>query len=132
VYHNQPRYQQSVALLPPFGLNTGPVMQNLTVNIPHQLTRDEARRRIQEHVKQLRKQQGGMLSRLEDHWTGDRLDFTAAAMGMTIKGWAIVEESHVQLEVVLPWMLAVLAGPVMQRLEQQGRNLLSHRRSASS
>jgi putative polyhydroxyalkanoate system protein len=102
-------------------------MQNLTINIPHQLSREEARRRIQGQIDQLRQQHGGMLSRLEDRWTGDRLDFTAAAMGVTVSGWAVVEDNVVRLEVVLPWLLAALAGPVKQRIEQQGRNLLGHR-----
>jgi putative polyhydroxyalkanoate system protein len=102
-------------------------MQNLTINIPHQLGRAEARRRVQQEIDQLRQQHGGMVSRLEDRWTGDRLEFTVAVLGTTITGWAVVEDQVVQLEVVLPWMLAMLAGPVKQRIEQQGRNLLGHR-----
>jgi putative polyhydroxyalkanoate system protein len=102
-------------------------MSNLTVNIPHQLTREEARRRIQDEIDQLRRQHAGLLSRLDDRWMGDRLDFTLVALGQTVTGHAIVEDTSVHLEVVLPWMLAMLAGPVKERIEHEGRNLLGHR-----
>jgi putative polyhydroxyalkanoate system protein len=101
-------------------------MPNLTINIPHQLGRAEAKRRIQEQIQQLRQQHGAMLSKLEERWTGDRLDFTVVVLAQTLTGWAFVEDQAVRLEVELPWMLAVLAGPVKHRIEQQGRNLLGH------
>jgi putative polyhydroxyalkanoate system protein len=101
-------------------------MPNLTVTVPHQLSREEARRRIEEQINELRRQHGGTLSRLEDHWTGDRLDFTVGALGQTVTGHAVVEEHEVHVEVALPWLLAMLAGPVKQRIEQRGRNLLGH------
>jgi hypothetical protein len=77
-----------------------------------------------QQIDQLRRQHGGMLSRLEDRWTGDRLDFTVVALGATVTGQAFVEDQVVRLEVALPWLLAMLAGPVKHTLERQGRNLL--------
>jgi putative polyhydroxyalkanoate system protein len=102
-------------------------MSNLTINIPHELGRDEARRRIQQQVEDLRRQHAGLLSRLEDRWSGDRLDFTVSVLGQTLTGQAFVEDKAVRLEIALPWMLAMLAGPVKQRIEQQGHNLLGHK-----
>jgi putative polyhydroxyalkanoate system protein len=102
-------------------------MPNLSINIPHQLSREEARRRIQQQVEDLRRQHGGLLSRLEDRWSGDRLDFSVSLLGQTLTGVAFVEDTAVRLEIVLPWMLALLAGPVKGRIEQQGRNLLGHK-----
>ncbi len=99
-------------------------MSRLTVTIPHQLSRAEARRRIQEQVAEVQRRQGGVLSRLDQRWTGDTLDFTAAALGQTLTGQVFVEDKVVRLEVVLPWMLAVLAGVVKQQIEQRGRELL--------
>jgi putative polyhydroxyalkanoate system protein len=99
-------------------------MSRLTVTIPHQLSRAEARRRIQDQVAEVQRRQGGLLSRLDQRWSGDTLDFTAVALGQTLTGQVFVEDKVVRLEVVLPWMLAVLAGVVKQQIEQRGRELL--------
>ncbi len=99
-------------------------MPSITATIPHQLTRAEAKRRIQEQVRTLRRQQGPLLTSLHETWAGDRLDFSAGAMGQTIKGHLTVDDQAVHVEVELPAFLAMLAGTVKQTIEQQGRHLL--------
>jgi putative polyhydroxyalkanoate system protein len=107
-------------------------MQNLTVTIPHRLGKAEARRRIEGGVREVRQQYGVILSRLEEHWDGDTLSFSAAAMGQTVWGQIVVEESQVRVEVALPWMLALLGGVVRQHLEQRGHRLLGARPAGDS
>jgi putative polyhydroxyalkanoate system protein len=102
----------------------GPVlMQNLTLSIPHQLSRAEARQRVQGQVAQL-KQQYGQLGSLEDNWTGDTMAFTLTAAGVPISGHLYVEDQTVRVEIPLPWPLAAIAGSLKQQIEQQGRKLL--------
>jgi len=100
-------------------------MPNLTASIPHQLTRTEAKRRIQDQIAQLRGQYGTVLGSLQENWEGDTLHFAAGAMGQSIKGSVAVEDQAVQVNVELPWLLAQIAGGVKQQIEQQGRKLLS-------
>lgn len=102
-------------------------MPNLTVTIPHQLGRDEARRRIDEQATRLQSQHGGMLQRVEQRWEGDTMHFLLAAVGQSVTGTLRVAEQEVHLEVALPWMLAMLAGAVKAQIEKQGRDLLGHR-----
>jgi hypothetical protein len=102
-------------------------MSRLTVSVPHQLSRAEARRRIQEQVDQLQAQHRGALPRLEQRWTGDTLVCTVTALGQTLTGQVFVEDRAVRLEVVRPWMLAVLAGALQPKIEQQGRKWLESR-----
>jgi putative polyhydroxyalkanoate system protein len=104
-------------------------MPNLTLSIPHQLGRAEAKRRIAEQAAQLQSQHGGMLERLEQRWEGDTLHFLVAAVGQSVSGTASITEQTVNLEIALPWMLAMLAGTVKKQIEQQGRNLLGHQKS---
>jgi putative polyhydroxyalkanoate system protein len=99
----------------------------MTASIPHQLTRAEARRRIVEGIAQARQQYGTFLSGLSEHWEGDTLHFTLSAVGQSVTGTAAVEDNAVRLEVVLPLMLAMLAGPIKHQIEQQGRILLGHK-----
>ena len=70
--------------------------QNLTMSIPHQLTRAEAKRRIEQGIAQARTQYGGMLSGLTENWEGDTLSFTLSAMGQSISGKAFVEDQAVR------------------------------------
>src|SRR5688572_7964630 len=100
-------------------------MPNLTASIPHQLGRAEAKRRIQEQLGLVRQQSGAMLTNLNESWNGDRMDFTASAMGQTISGHLTVDEQALHLEVVLPWLLRVMSGSIKQRIEQDVRRLLT-------
>jgi putative polyhydroxyalkanoate system protein len=101
-------------------------MPNLTISIPHQLGRAEAKRRIADQASQLQSQQGSMLERLEQRWEGDTLHFLVAAVGQSVSGTLHVTEQTVNLDIALPWILAMLAGTVKKQIEQQGRNLLGH------
>jgi putative polyhydroxyalkanoate system protein len=100
-------------------------MPNLTASIPHQLTRAEAKRRIQNQIGVLRQQQGTVLRDLKETWTGDRMDFSAAAMGQSISGRLTVDDHAVHVDVALPWLLSMVAGTVKQRLEQQVKQILA-------
>ncbi len=99
-------------------------MSNLTVSIPHQLTRAEAKQRVEQLIDQFERQYGN-LGQVQRHWEGDTLCFTLAAAGMTQAGKAFVEDREVRVEVPLPWPLNMLAGNLQKQIEQEGRKLLS-------
>jgi putative polyhydroxyalkanoate system protein len=102
-------------------------MPDITVTIPHQLTRAEAKRRIQEGLGQARHQLGSLLGTIQERWEGDNLDVKITAAGQVITGRAMVNDQDVYVTIALPWMLAMLAGTVRRGIEQQGRQLLGHR-----
>lgn len=101
-------------------------MPNLTISIPHQLGRTEAKRRIGELASHMQDQGGAMLKGVEQRWDGDTLHFVVGAAGQSISGTAHVAEQTVNLEVALPWMLSLLAGTVKKQIERQARDLLEH------
>lgn len=98
--------------------------QPLTVNIPHQLGRTEARRRIDEGLQQFIGQVGGMAQNFHQAWTGDRLDFSAQVMGQQLSGAIHVLEDAARIELVLPGLLGLMAGKIKGRLQQEGQILL--------
>jgi hypothetical protein len=104
-------------------------MQNLTVSIPHQLSRSEAKRRIQQQLAEMRQQQGVLFQNLQETWEEDRLVFSVLIMEQAISGTLDVEEQMVFVEVALPWLFAMLAGSIRQQVEQHGRNLLTTART---
>ena len=97
----------------------------VTVNIPHQLGRLEARRRIDEGLGRLTQQLSGGATAMVDHsWVGDRLSFSVTAMGQAVRGFVDVLDDEVRLEVLLPGFLAMLAGKVKGRLQKEGQLML--------
>jgi putative polyhydroxyalkanoate system protein len=102
-------------------------MPNLTISIPHQLGRTEAKRRIDELASHLQDQSGGMFKGVQQRWDGDTLHFAVSAAGQSISGTALVNEQNVNLDIALPWMLSLLAGTVKKQVEQQARDLLGHK-----
>jgi putative polyhydroxyalkanoate system protein len=101
-------------------------MPNLTLSVPHQLGRAEAKRRIQEQLEQAQRQFGAVLTGLEQRWSGDHLDVTVRGGGQSVTGHADVEDDVVRVSVELPWVFALLAGPLKGAIEQQARRALGH------
>jgi putative polyhydroxyalkanoate system protein len=95
----------------------------VTVTIPHELGRAEARRRIEAGFDDLSRHLGGM-GGVSKAWDGDRLNFAFAAMGQAISGTAEVADQAVRLEVLLPNLLAMMAGKLTGRLRKEGQLLL--------
>jgi hypothetical protein len=99
-------------------------MQPLKASIPHRLTRAEVKKRIQDGLADIRGDYGAWLHHFRESWTGDRMDFTAGAMGLSIPGHLDVDDQAVHVEVVLPWFLNMVTGSVKQQIEHQGEKLL--------
>ncbi|HEY0833664.1 MAG TPA: polyhydroxyalkanoic acid system family protein [Azospirillum sp.] len=96
----------------------------LTVTIPHQLGRQEAKDRIERGLGQVRSQLSSLQASVEESWTDDRLDFRLSALAQTIAGRIDVDEREVRVEVDLPWLLAKLGEKLTHRIRQQGMLML--------
>jgi Putative polyhydroxyalkanoic acid system protein (PHA_gran_rgn) len=95
-------------------------MPNLSAQIPHQLGREEAKRRLQSHIDLLR-QQGSGIADFRESWTGDTMIFSVNAMGNSITGQLRVDDHFVFVDVAVPWFLSMIAGSVRQNIEQKVR-----------
>ncbi len=96
----------------------------LVINIPHELGRDEAKRRLERGFGQIREQIGGKALAFEERWEGGSLHFSAGAFGQKVTGRADVLEESVRLELDLPWVLAAIAEKLQHRVKQAGTLLL--------
>jgi putative polyhydroxyalkanoate system protein len=99
-------------------------MPNLTLAIPHQLTRDEAKRRIQDHVGEVQRQFGHILGPIRQQWNGDTMDFLVGPAGQSVSGKVFAEDHAVRVEIALPWMFALLTAAVKSTVEREGQRLL--------
>lgn len=97
----------------------------VVVSIPHQLGKREARERLASSVGKLRDQFAAMsVSNFEHAWSGDRMNFTAQALGQNINGGIDVGESDIRIEVTLPGLLGMFAKKIASGMERQGTLLL--------
>jgi hypothetical protein len=102
-------------------------MPSLTIDIPHALGKEEARRRIAVGFDRMRQQMTGGLSamvKFQDRWDADRLHFEGIALGQKITGRLDVNGDTVQVQLDLPEFLAAIADRIRRNLQEQGRQLL--------
>jgi hypothetical protein len=96
----------------------------LIVSIPHQLGKEEAVRRLKSGFGRARTTFGEKFAVIDETWSGDHLDFRAGVLGQTATGTIDVAEDHVRVEVLLPWLLGLLAEQVRPFIERQGHLML--------
>lgn len=95
----------------------------ITITLPHQLDRAEARRRIENGFGAFKDQIPGIQNLTQD-WTDDRLAFTMTGLGQRVTGRLDVADDSVKIEIDLPAFLAALADKVKARVQRQGQLLL--------
>ena len=98
--------------------------QPIVVTIPHRLGKDEAKRRLQSGLSNVRSHVSDSFVTLKDAWAGDHLDFQASLLGQSTTGSVDVADDHVRLEVQLPWVLAMVANKAKALVKRQGQLML--------
>lgn len=104
-------------------------MSPLTVDLPHQLGKAEARRRIEAGT-------GGLTRHLppgataRPSWTGDRLDLAIIFMGQELSAAIDVQEAIVRVSVVLPPALAFFGQAIEAGIRRGGTELLQDKRKS--
>jgi putative polyhydroxyalkanoate system protein len=96
----------------------------VVVSIPHHLGKEEARRRLETGFSRLQQQFGAQIASIDQRWEGDRMDFKVGAMGQTVAGNLEVMADAVRIELVLPWILAVMAEKARGFIQKQGTLML--------
>ena len=97
--------------------------QPIDVDLPHNLGKDEARRRIANNIHKLQEHIPGG-AQVQSGWSGDQLNLDVAAMGQTVTAAIDVMEDKVHLKVLLPGVLGMFAGVIQAALQRKGNVLL--------
>jgi putative polyhydroxyalkanoate system protein len=97
--------------------------QPIDVDLPHNLGKDEARRRIANNIHKLQEHIPGG-AQVQSGWTGDQLNLDIAAMGQSVTATIDVHDKSVHLKVLLPGMLGMFAGMIQGALQKGGGALL--------
>ncbi|MFL6733185.1 MAG: polyhydroxyalkanoic acid system family protein [Sphingomicrobium sp.] len=96
---------------------------SISVDLPHQLGREEARRRIAGNVHKLTDHIPGG-AQANSSWAGDELTLNITAMGQSVEAKIDVQDALVRCQILLPPLLAMFAKPIEAMLRNKGADVL--------
>ncbi|HEX8839574.1 MAG TPA: polyhydroxyalkanoic acid system family protein [Sphingomicrobium sp.] len=97
--------------------------QPIDVDLPHNLGKEEAKRRIGSNIHKLEQHIPGG-AHVQSGWSGDQLNLQVSAMGEAVNAAIDVQETKVHVKVLLPGMLGMFSGLVQATLQKRGNVLL--------
>ncbi len=98
----------------------------MEVAIPHQLGREEARRRLRENGHKMGEGIPGGMAQVQTRWASeDRMEMAISALGQTLAGHIDVGETEVLLSIDLPPALAFVEPIVAGAIREQGQKMLA-------
>lgn len=100
-------------------------MSNLSMNIPHQLGKEEALNRIQSVLKNVEAKFGNQISDLQQDWQGNTGNFSFRVMNMPVSGILTVNDNDVALDSKLPMAAAMFQGKIKSVILEEARKVLS-------
>jgi hypothetical protein len=96
----------------------------LFVSIPHHLGKVEAARRLKSGLGNARSHFAHLFTVQQETWSGDHLEFRVSALGQVVSGTIDVFDTSVNLQVVLPWLLAKVAEAIQPLIRKEGALML--------
>ena len=97
----------------------------MQIDLPHQLGRIEAKRRMQARIGELAGHMPGGVAEVRSAWPEEyRLALDVAAMGQQVAATIEVEERVVRLNLELPLMLSFASGAIEAMIRRKGGDLL--------
>lgn len=99
-------------------------MPKSTINVPHELGKDDALTRIKDILVQAKAQYGDKISDLQENWTDDGGTFSFKAMGFKISGAMTVTDSNVEIVGDYPFAALPFKGTIESTLRERAERLL--------
>ncbi len=98
----------------------------MRVTVPHELTREEVRKRLHERAQDLAGNVPGGMAEVTTNWVNDdQVDLTIAAMGQNLTGNIVIEDGQVVIDLALPLALTFVEPKIAGTVKEQGQKLLA-------
>jgi hypothetical protein len=91
----------------------------MRIAVPHNTTRDMARKRVEQKVGQLLSQFGDKADDVRHEWSGDSMAFSGKARGMSVHGTLEVTDAAVILDGKLPLLARPFEGRIREAIERE-------------
>ena len=100
-------------------------MPSICIAVPHNLTQQEAKNRIQNFASQSRGHFGGVVSDVKEDWTDNTGSFSFRAMGFPVSGKLHVEAANVRVEIDLPLAALPFKSKIETEMASRAKALLT-------
>ena len=103
--------------------------QTIVVNVPHNLGKVEAKRRIQEGFGAMQQLEGGGLPgafAFDKRWEGDAFHLKATGLGQTISAVLDILDDSVKISIDVPSLLGALGDFIKSAVTKQTVKSLGH------
>ena len=100
-------------------------MSNLDFSISHQLTQDEALKRIKQLLSDAKRDHGDLISNLQENWEGNKGTFSFSAKGYDVSGELTVNPNSIDIHSKVPFALTLFKGMITGMITQKANELLS-------
>lgn len=102
----------------------------MNIDIPHNLGREEARRRLKSRIGELAGHIPGGAADVRTDWpTEDRMNLSVDALGQSVSTVLDIEEAVIRLQLRLPAMLSFMAGPIEKAIRKGAATALLENKS---
>jgi putative polyhydroxyalkanoate system protein len=91
----------------------------MRIAVPHNTTKDMARKRVEQKIDQLLTQFGGHAEDMNHEWAGDTLRFKGRARGFSVEGTVEITDAAVIIDSKLPFIAMPFEGKIRQMVERE-------------
>lgn len=101
----------------------------MNIRIPHGMTPDKARKKIESLLDRLQKRHADQLEVTDRSWSGNTLHFGFKARGIPAKGTISIEDSDVVIDGKVPLLARPFEGKIARAVEKEASSLFGSRRA---
>ncbi len=91
----------------------------MRIAVPHNMTLENARRRIDQRLQSLLRQFGHQAEEMEHEWMGDMLRFKGKAKGMKVEGTVEVTDAAMIIDAKLPLIAMAFEGRIREAIQKE-------------
>lgn len=99
-------------------------MPQFSVKVPHTLSQQEARERLNRFVDILRAKFQDSVNDLQQNWDGDTLRFSFKTFGIGLKGGITVDDTQLDVTGDLPFTAMMFRGKIETAIREQLERLV--------
>ena len=100
-------------------------MSSLQMSIPHHLSQEEALKRIQTMLSEIKKEHGDMVENLQETWNNNQGDFSFSIKGFAVSGKLTVMPSTIELDGKIPMAVSFFKGTIITMINKKAAELLA-------
>jgi hypothetical protein len=100
-------------------------MPKFNVNVPHSLSQEEARTRLERFAEMLEKKFQNQVSELHQSWENDTLNFRFKTYGIPLQGGITVGATELSCAGELPFSAMMFRGKIESAIREELQRLLA-------